>query len=225
MNKSYQQNNIAFSPCFFRAVLAFITVVVTSVVATSAHAALYWTPWVSEENGGPPTYCRAWNEAAVGFGCSGSYCDNIRILCETLPFNATLDSRSVYWTDFFSEETSGEATDISHPSNHLVWYPNGNGENYKVCHWNRPNPGLLAGIKCKGRYCDDISLECIQPIKWKNGISYPVQVNNCNWSWWYSEEQGSVDFGYNRYITGVRCRGRYCDDKQFYVCSLVDPAP
>jgi hypothetical protein len=34
------------------------------------------------------------NEAVSGQGCSGSYCDNVRLLCTTLPFGATIDSTS-----------------------------------------------------------------------------------------------------------------------------------
>ena len=218
MNSSCQKSNVVFFHCSFRAALALIAIVGTSFVTTNAHAELYWTPWVSEENGGPPTYCGVWNEASVGFACSGGYCDNVSLLCETLPFNATLNSASEYWTAFFSEEDRGVSSVTSEG-----WYRY-DGDNYEVCH-RSGNPGLVSGIKCKGSYCDNISLKCAQPIKWKNGISYPVQVNNCQWSGWYSEEQRSVDFGPNRYITGVRCQGGYCDNKQFYVCSLIDPAP
>ena len=132
----------------------------------------------------------------------------------------TLSSASDYWTDYFSEERSNVSVFI--PDGY--WYPYF-GDNYEVCSIDG-KPGLVGGIRCKGRYCDNISLECIQPYKNKAGQWYPVtKVNNCQWSGWYSEEQGSVDFGYQRYITGVECNGSYCDNKRFYVCSLVDPAP
>jgi hypothetical protein len=180
---------------------------------------LYWTQWVSEEGGGPPSACTFWNEAAVGFGCSGKYCDNVQLLCETLPFNITLDSSTDYWTNYFSEEHDAFVEWTS-----WGWYPYAD-ENFQVCHSNTSAPGLVSGIKCRGSYCDQISIECTQPAKYVNGRRYAVAVQGCTWTAWQSEEQGSKDFGWNRYITGVKCRGSYCDDKSFYVCSLVDPAP
>jgi len=175
---------------------------------------LYWTPWVSEEKGGPPTYCSSWNEGAVGFACRGKYCDDVRLLCETFPYNITLTHLTNGWTSYFSEEDSGIGSWVSHG-----WYPY-DGDNYKVC--RRTNTGgVVQGIRCKGGYCDDISLECSVPIRWVGGAQDPASMTNCAWSGWYSEEQGHVDFGWNRYITGVECSGSYCDRKRFYVCSVA----
>ena len=186
--------------------------------ACPSFAELYWTPWVSEENSGPPSMCNAWNEAAVGFGCSGRYCDNVRLLCETMPFNTELDPATDYWTGYFSEEHD----DVEQWQS-AGWYPYSD-EHYRVCHATS-TAGLVSGIKCRGSYCDNISVECTQPVKYVGNTRYPVKVTNCSWTAWQSEEQGSRDFGWNRYITGVECQGSYCDNKRFYVCSLVDPAP
>lgn len=186
---------------------------------TPAQAFLYWTPWVSEEGGSPSTICTNWHEGAVGFGCGGKYCDNIRLLCETLPYGLQIEISSDYWTGYFSEEDSGYGTAYSHG-----WYPY-DGDNYEVCHKTWSSGGIVNGIRCKGRYCDNIAIECGRPVKYKNGLVYPATMHNCSWSGWYSEEQGSHDFGWNRYITGVECSGRYCDNKRFFVCSLQDPAP
>jgi hypothetical protein len=188
-------------------------------VSSTANAALYWTPWVSEEGGGPASICTAWNEAAVGFGCSGGWCDNVRLLCETLPFNATLDPSTDFWSGYFSEEHDEYGTVIS-----TGWYPYFD-ENYHVCHGGWGQPGLVNGIRCSGSSCDNISIECAQPKATVNGAVVSVQSTSCSWTGWYSEEQGSVDFGWNRYITGVECQGAYCDNKRFLVCSLVNPAP
>lgn len=182
----------------------------------SAAQELYWTPWVSEENGGPATICQAWNEGAVGFGCSGSYCDNVRLLCETMPYGIEVEQD--YWSNYFSEEDSGLGTVTSEG-----WYRY-DGDNYEVCHRSN-TAGVVNGIRCKGRYCDNISIKCGRPVKYKAGVKYSARLTNCSWSGWYSEEQGSVDFGWNRYVTGVKCAGSYCDRKSFLVCSLVDPAP
>lgn len=220
MYSSFELKNVISSCCFFRVALVFNAFVVAAIVAKNAHAGHYWTQWVSEEHGGPPVSCSASNEASAGFACSGNYCDNIAILCNTLPFNLTLNPASVYWTPSFSEEDSGIASQSSEG-----WYRN-DGDTYEVCH-RSAHPGLVIGTRCKGSNCDNISLKCAQPILWRYGKQYPVRrVKNCGWTGWFSEErQGIVEFGSNRYITGVRCQGRYCDNKQFYVCSLTDPAP
>lgn len=187
--------------------------------SASASSALYWTPWVSEERGGPARACGQWNEAAVGFGCSGRYCDSVRLLCETMPFGTTLDPATDYWSGYFSEEHDDYGTWDSYGG----WH---HEENQEICHTPYHNSkGLVSGIKCRGRYCDNISVECTKPVKYVGGTRYEVQMNNCSWTAWQSEEQGSRDFGWNRYITGVECQGSYCDNKRFYVCSPIDPAP
>ncbi len=199
--------------------LGSIVAVAFGLHASNAHASLYWTPWVSEEQGGPATTCSDWSDSAVGFGCSGRYCDNVRLLCETMPYQTTRDWSTDYWTGYFSEEDDPYATVYS-----AGWYRY-EDKYYRVCHNTSDYAGLVGGIRCSGSYCDNISIECTQAAKWVNGVRYPVNVTNCGWTGWYSEEQGSVDFGYNRYITGVACSGSYCDNKSFYVCSLVDPTP
>lgn len=196
--------------------------IATLLVAATASAAAYWTPWVSEEGGGPETGCSAYNEAANGSGCSGSYCDNVRLQCTTMPFNASIVPSSVYWSEWTSEENSGLTTYFGGG-----WFQY-DEDDYHVCHaWNN-QPGFITGMKCSGRYCDKISVECGQARAslLRGGASYPVGVTDCSWTGWYSEEQGtSINFGANRYATGVECSGSYCDQKRFFVCSMVDPRP
>ncbi|MCA9324417.1 hypothetical protein KC992_04950, partial [Candidatus Saccharibacteria bacterium] len=91
----------------------------------------YWTPWVSEENGGPSSTCSNWNDGAVGFECSGRFCDNVRLLCEAFPNKITLRSDRYDWTDFFSEEDSGFELLTGDPAWNR-WFP-WNGDNYEVC--------------------------------------------------------------------------------------------
>lgn len=184
--------------------------------AQAAAYALYWTRWVSEENGGPPTYCQTWDQGAVGFGCRGGFCDDVSLLCETFPYGITLDSNTHNWTSFFSEESDGTATHVFDSGG---WYSTFE-QNAKVCNAGSTG-GVVQGIRCNGAWCDNISLECSVPVRWVNGVRDPATMTNCSWSGWYSEEQGSIDFGWNRYITGVRCSGAYCDNKQYYVCSLA----
>jgi hypothetical protein len=193
----------------------------TLTVAATASAANYWTSWVSEESGGPQAGCTAWNEAVSGQGCSGSYCDNLRLLCTTLPFGATIDSTSVHESGWFSEETDGTATWVSEG-----WYKH-DADNSHVCNWGNSPPAFITGIRCSGKYCDNIKVECGEATApWFGNQRLAVGVTNCSWTGWYSEEQGTaINFGTNRYATGVECNGSYCDQKRFYVCSMVDPTP
>jgi hypothetical protein len=130
---------------------AAVLYLIAASSSTSA-ANLYWTPWVSEEAGGPASICTAWDEAAVGFGCDGRYCDNVQLLCQTLAFDTQLDPATDYWTDYFSEEH----------------------DNQRVCH-NTTTAGLVSGIKCQGDYCDNISIECTKPVKYVNGTRFSVR--------------------------------------------------
>lgn len=193
--------------------LAASTILAVATVASTAHAASYWTPWVSEENGGPAAACQSDYEAATGVGCQGSYCDSVRLYCRTMPDNVYLDTTSTYWSGYFSEETSGVSSYRT-----AGWYRHG-GDNYHVCNASGQS-GILSGIKCRGGYCDDISVRCSQPFVFVNRAKYYVHMKDCAWSAWYSEETGSIDFGNNRHVTGVRCSGSRCDNKQYYVCSL-----
>lgn len=187
--------------------------------AASAHAALYWTPWVSEEGGGPWTACRAWNEGAVGFGCSGSYCDNVRMLCETFPSGITLQPESDFHTAWFSEEGAP---------------PPGIGStqptpNQGVCRYFIPGsfdsfrPGVMSGIHCSGSNCDNSQLECDLPVKYDGATPVPALATRCHTVGPISEEQGSQDFGANQYVTSVECTGKFCDNKTFTVCSFAAP--
>jgi hypothetical protein len=195
-------------------ITAFTLIFGAALPATKAEAALYWTRWFSEES---PAYaiCSGTDEGVVGFQCSGSYCDNIRFLCETLPFGL-VSNFSYSWTGYFSEESDGLGEYVSEGFYHYY------DENYRVCYASDTG-GVVSGMGCRGDYCDDIQLECMKPAKLVNGVLTLASFTNCAWSGWYSEEQSAVDFGWNRYIVGAECSGDYCDNKRFYVCSLVSP--
>ena len=189
--------------------------VLVSFAGMATAGILYWTTWISEESG-EPSWCFSDREAAVGFGCHGSNCDNVRLLCETLPFGFVMEGYR--FTEWFSEETSELGLAIPHG-----WYGR-DTENSHVCQFGWTAPGIMTGITCYGRFCDNINLECATPVKVQHGRRVAAAVTGCEWSDWLSEEQGSVDFGSNRYIMGAECNGDFCDNKRFYVCSLVDPS-
>jgi hypothetical protein len=115
--------------------------------------------------------------------CSGSNCDNIRAYCP-----ATRGSRGAStWTTYFSEE----------------------GTDYRFCGANQ----WVTGLSCRGRYCDDISLQCTTI----SGV-YPT---NCYWTGWISEEGGGyLGFGSGYYARGAQCDGDFCDNKRWYVCQM-----
>lgn len=202
-----------------RKVITIILTAATMYAAASANAALYWTPWVSEEKGGPWSYCMGFNEGAVGFGCRGSYCDDIRMLCETFQGGMQINPSSYYLTNWFSEEGA---------------LPPGIGSNQPtpnqgVCRYWIPgtidsfSPGVVTGVHCKGSYCDNLQLECGQPVKYFGSTPRRATATSCRNVGPYSEENGSLDFGPNQYIVSITCTGRYCDNKKFRVCTFVAP--
>jgi hypothetical protein len=187
--------------------------------ASASHAALYWTGWVSEENGGPWTFCREWNEAAVGFGCSGSFCDSVRLFCETFPSGMTLDSSTLSNTAWFSEEGALPPGTISTQPT----------PNQGVCRYHIPGtidsfrPGVVSAVHCSGSFCDNMQLECELPVKFSGSTAVPATASNCANVGPFSDENGSQDFGPNRYVTSITCEGRFCDRLTYRVCSFNAP--
>ncbi|MDJ0763466.1 MAG: hypothetical protein QNJ97_10795 [Myxococcota bacterium] len=84
------------------------------------------------------------------------------------------------------------------------------GADERHCAWG----DFMTGIACSGRYCDNISIECTEAI----GKGFA----NCNWSGWYSEEQGPFQTPSGYYIKGIECDGSYCDNKRFRYCRMVN---
>lgn len=86
-----------------------------------------WTYPTSEER--PPANCDP-GSMVNQFGCSGGWCDNVRLYC--VPTGEV--TAGATWTSYFSEE----------------------GVSYRVCplrHW-------MSGISCRGGWCDNVSIEC-----------------------------------------------------------------
>jgi hypothetical protein len=77
----------------------------------------------------------------------------------------------------------------------------------------------MGGIACSGRYCDNISLECDAPrhtSDWSLG-----NFSNCAWTTtWFSEEQGTCQLSGSTFFVGVRCNSSYCDNKEFFYCTI-----
>jgi hypothetical protein len=174
---------------------------------SNAQVPTEWSGWFSEESHAWAS-CSYVAQGINGFGCRGAYCDDIRVLCAPMP-NAFRIGQSLPGP--FSEEWDGTVTFRS------GWY-NQDQQNYEVCNWGTSTPGVVSSIYCTGAYCDNIQLECNTPHR---GVDPQPTFSNCAWtSSWFSEEQGTVTFGANRFLSGIWCSGSYCDNKKFYVCTM-----
>ena len=90
----------------------------------------YWSQSFSEETSGGRTCNPGMYVAAVK--CSGSYCDNVSLLC----VQGARPWGTCSWTNSFSEEQGAG-----------------------LC----PAGTAMAGARCTGSYCDNMSLYCCRP--------------------------------------------------------------
>jgi hypothetical protein len=168
-----------------------------------------WTPYVSEEGSSPWALCDASTDAAFGFDCSGGFCDNVSLWCDSLPDDLTIVR--YHASSWFSEE----------------------GDNLRECiapgpasWWSGSPPtdrwsGVVTGIRCSGSNCDNLSIECGKAVS--VSTSETAVLYDCDfWAISLSEESPPMDFG-DRVITGARCDGSYCDNVLLTVCGLVSP--
>ena len=150
----------------------------------------YWTDQFSEENPGEMT-CRS-GFAVAGLSCHGKYCDNKRLLCRPY-WPMQDDERSSYW---HSKVISEEQPNASFRTDILS------------------QPGFVGGLGCSGQYCDNISFFV---------ITTPHIVHTGQWEWkpFFSEESpGRSICAQNQFVTGVGCKGDYCDNISLH-CSTV----
>ncbi len=63
--------------------------------------------------------------------------------------------------------------------------------------------GLVSGLRCSGRYCDNVALKC----------SSNAFLGERSWAPYVSDE-GTTEYVCpdGRFVDGVRCTGRYCDN-------------
>ena len=81
-----------------------------------------------------------------------------------------------------------------------------------------PNGEFIQGVRCHGKYCDSLSVQCARDL---NAESEP---KGCYWKPDLSEENGgTLEFGQGTHLKGLRCRGKYCDGLQAYVCPSPKP--
>lgn len=138
----------------------------------------------------PPAVCDS-GSFLRSIQCTGRNCDNKRITCHR-PFTDAVLGRAM-WTPWFSEEQGDRSC---------------------------PSRFVIAGLACDGKYCDSISLYCVE-ITNKTFAS-------CADTPFVSEEQPTgisvfdtilFDASGQAFVaTGLRCRGSYCDDVSLRVC-------
>jgi hypothetical protein len=100
---------------------------------TTEQASTTTTPFISEENGqadNSGAFCPD-GQVAIGYQCTGSYCDNIRLICDTFP--GTLGAFQP-WSPWFSEETPAQGC-------------------IGADEW-------IVGIQCDGSWCDNMRFRC-----------------------------------------------------------------
>ncbi|PJZ70427.1 hypothetical protein CH373_04960 [Leptospira perolatii] len=106
----------------------------------------------------------------------------------------------------------GTESGYNHTNSYWTDYFSEEGSNERIC----ANNGFVTGIQCSGSYCDSISLRCSE-------LNNSGVRNNCYWTAPLSEESGGKFVApESMYLAGVRCSGRYCDNKQMYLCQ-ADP--
>lgn len=142
-------------------------------VATAEQALESWLTPISEETG--PAYCPA-NTVMAGANCTGSFCDNVSLLCRT----ATGVQNNYAWTTYFSEEgtyyrycnsgfVSGLQCSGRYCDNMRLECVSVSGAARSPCYWTGwfsdehgpttvPEGYGVAGMACKESYCDDIKL-------------------------------------------------------------------
>ncbi len=154
---------------------------------SSSNVTACWTREFSEERPGKMRCGR--NMAVAGLWCSGKYCDNKSLYCKRLPPNRRA-GKTTSNSKWISEEKPNASFRVDR------------GKGGK----------LVSGLKCKGKYCDNISAYTVNTNLVKTG----------QWKWlpFFSEEQGGKICGKNQYVTGVGCKGSYCDNISL-LCSSV----
>jgi hypothetical protein len=172
-----------FSKRFVQRSLVITSVLVVTACSVGADredvgvgsSALSWTDWTTD--GAPPAECPD-GSLVTGARCQGRYCDDVALRCNSNGFHHGASS----WTDEFSEEDNHERIC---PGDGLVTGLGCSGrycDDLKLrctepvglkrgtnCYWSAPlseedsgtyefPKGMyMAGARCDGRYCDNIS--------------------------------------------------------------------
>jgi len=137
----------------------------------------------SEESGG---YSAIMSNPIAGVECSGSHCDNLRLVSYQYRSQyALIYPEDTYWTDWFSDESPKTA----------------------YCR----DDMLVNQVQCSGSRCDNKRLLCS-----KVGAGYRVSISNRMEVGFFSEEQGFRYCQDGYFLRGMECSGSYCDNVKLY---------
>jgi hypothetical protein len=78
------------------------------------------------------------------------------------------------------------------------------------------NGSLIAGFACSGRYCDNVSLRC---------INMGLTPTSMWWTGFFSEEGTNSRICSGGFVTGIDCDGRYCDNVSLECMSFAGTPP
>lgn len=152
---------------------------------------------ISEET--PPATCG--NRLVAGITCTGRYCDNIEPICGAVRH----ELYDIRWSKFVSEEGDAVANcNVSNP--------------FERGDWPAGEPAFITGFSCNGSYCDNMALEC---VALRDAFPASLGGASCQWTGWVSEETPTLRFPTGFAAIRMACRGRYCDDKRFFICPVV----
>jgi len=122
--------------------------------------------------------------ALKGLNCSGSYCDNKELYC--CPYHHTNDTES--------------------STQYSSWFTDGDNNSYIT------NSKFISGLRCRGNYCDDISLRILQTPKLSN-------IGQCFFMPRISEEGSAESICPEGFFgAGMSCSGDYCDNVSLRCC-------
>lgn len=165
-----------------------VGIIMVSVLYGSIAIAGGWKGPFSEEDGPGASKTYECRSGIEGVGCKGKYCDNVLVLCSS---GSGITEDGWETGEWFSEED-------------------------KVFKCDGAMNQIAIGMACKGKYCDEVQLNCASLLNRK--------IKDCRWykrngQKRFSEEDGKITFDDGEYLAGMKCNGKYCDDKQYYVCT------
>jgi hypothetical protein len=153
-----------------------------------------WTGWFSDAPGSVQiSGTCGWDSAAItAAACSGRYCDNMNLYCETLPAGFTPAPGELWWSpNYISDENPAG---VSCPSGYI-----------------------LHAIAVTGSYADNLKINCApmtyppqgSNCKWMPFFSEEQGTQHFNYT---------VQSYAPAVADGVKCSGSYCDNLSFHVC-------
>ncbi len=203
-----------------------------------------WSRWISEERG-MNEYIAEDGYFIIGYECRGKYCDDRRFL--VAPLDIVEISDEPYWTNWVSEEEgevlakpgfylAGYRCSGKYGDNQKLYFKSfesfdrtANGSTYRrwVKSISEEPPSdrylasqgfLMTGLRCSGRYCDNINLQVARNRRADLSVDRTRQY----WTHWISEESDWNEFiaPEGHFIVGYECKGSYCDDRRFLVAPI-----